>query len=396
MFEVIRLYGGRPYALAEHLARMERSAAVCASRSISTRCARTPSGCWRDAPGDALLRILVTRGGRRISLLEAVPAVPATLSLAPVTYAPTRLLDAIKSLSYASNMLASRLAREQGADDALLVTPHGRVLECPTSSFFLVRDGELWTAPLSDHVLDSITRRVVLAVAPVRAEPIALEDLADAQEAFVASSVHEVAGVDRVGEHRFEAPGPRTRELAALVRERIDCRAALMRIATVLGNRPQFVKAAAVSARLREHHEELLIHTGQHHDAELSAVFFEELGVPAPDHRPRRSPAASNASQLARMLGALDPLLAELAPDAVLALRRHQLHPRRRARRRRSRIAADPRRGGDALVRPRPARGAQSRADRPALGAAAVLERRRRRRNWRRGRARAAPWSSAM
>ena len=51
------------------------------------------------------------------------------------------------------------------ADEALLVTPHGRVLECPTSSFFLVRDGEVLTAPLEDHVLDSITRRVVLAVA---------------------------------------------------------------------------------------------------------------------------------------------------------------------------------------------------------------------------------------
>ena len=58
-----------------------------------------------------------------------------------------------------------------------------------------------------------------------------------------------------------------------------------MRVATVVGNRPQFVKAAAVSPPLRERHEEILIHTGQHHDEELSAVFFEELGLPAPDHR---------------------------------------------------------------------------------------------------------------
>jgi branched-chain amino acid aminotransferase len=223
VFEVIRLYGGRPYALAAHLARLERSAAGLrlpldldavredAARLLGAR-----------ARGDALLRILVTRGGRRISLIEALPALPATLALQPVTYAPPRLLDSIKSLSYAANMLAARLAREQGADDALLVSPHGRVLECPTASFFLVRGGELCTAPLSDHVLDSITRRVVLAVSAVREEPIALEDLAGAQEAFVASSVHEVCGVHRVGEHRYEAPGPRTRELAALVRERIE------------------------------------------------------------------------------------------------------------------------------------------------------------------------------
>ncbi len=52
--------------------------------------------------------------------------------------APTRILDGVKSLSYAANMLASRLARERGFDEALLVTPHGRVLEAPTSSIFWV------------------------------------------------------------------------------------------------------------------------------------------------------------------------------------------------------------------------------------------------------------------
>jgi UDP-GlcNAc3NAcA epimerase len=90
-----------------------------------------------------------------------------------------------------------------------------------------------------------------------------------------------------------------------------------MRIATVLGNRPQFVKAAAVCGPLRERHEETLIHSGQHHDEELSAVFFAELGLPAPDHRLGVA-GGSNASQLARMIAALDPLLGELAPDAVL------------------------------------------------------------------------------
>ena len=98
----------------------------------------------RDGGGDdVLVRMLATRGGRRIVLIEPMPALPATLALAPVTYAPPRLLDGIKSLSYAANMLASRLAREQGCDEALLVTPHGRVLECPTSSFFIVAGGEV-------------------------------------------------------------------------------------------------------------------------------------------------------------------------------------------------------------------------------------------------------------
>ena len=90
-----------------------------------------------------------------------------------------------------------------------------------------------------------------------------------------------------------------------------------MRIATVVGNRPQFVKAAAVSGPLRERHEEVLIHTGQHHDDELSEVFFSELGIPAPDHRLGIA-GGSNASQLARMLAALEPVLERASADAVL------------------------------------------------------------------------------
>jgi UDP-N-acetylglucosamine 2-epimerase (non-hydrolysing)/UDP-GlcNAc3NAcA epimerase len=90
-----------------------------------------------------------------------------------------------------------------------------------------------------------------------------------------------------------------------------------MRIASVVGNRPQFVKAAAVSPALRKRHEEVLIHTGQHHDAELSAVFFDELGLPAPDHSLDVF-GGSNTSQLARMLEQLELILRSVAPDAVL------------------------------------------------------------------------------
>ena len=222
VFEAVRLYAGVPYALDAHIERMERSAAglrlpldAAAFRADLARLLQARPGL------DALARMLATRGGRRIVLIEQIRELPDALALEAVTYAPSRLLDGIKSLSYAANMLASRLAREQGADEALLVTPHGRVLELPTSSFFLVRDGELLTAPLSDHVLDSITRRVVLAVATAREEPIELAALALAQEAFIASTPYEVVAVGRIGQHRYEAPGPRTREIAALVRERI-------------------------------------------------------------------------------------------------------------------------------------------------------------------------------
>src|SRR3954464_10334356 len=90
-----------------------------------------------------------------------------------------------------------------------------------------------------------------------------------------------------------------------------------MRIVTVIGNRPQFVKAAAVYRPLREHHEELIVHTGQHYDDELSQIFFEELGVPAPA-RQLGVGGGSLTSQTARMLAALEPELDELGPDMVL------------------------------------------------------------------------------
>src|SRR3954466_14864320 len=90
-----------------------------------------------------------------------------------------------------------------------------------------------------------------------------------------------------------------------------------MRIVTIVGNRPQFVKAAAVSRLLREAHEELLVHTGQHYDDELSRVFFDELGIPAPD-RELGAGSGTNTAQTARILAALEPVLAELQPRLTL------------------------------------------------------------------------------
>jgi UDP-N-acetylglucosamine 2-epimerase (non-hydrolysing)/UDP-GlcNAc3NAcA epimerase len=90
-----------------------------------------------------------------------------------------------------------------------------------------------------------------------------------------------------------------------------------MNVLTVVGNRPQFIKAAAVSDPLRRSHSEVLIHTGQHFDEELSGVFFTELGLPSPD-RELGIARGSNTSQVARMLAALEPVIAEVAPDVVL------------------------------------------------------------------------------
>jgi branched-chain amino acid aminotransferase len=222
VFEVIRLYDGRPYALERHLRRLEGSAAGLRLPIDIEALARDVETILREAAAtDALLRLMVTRGGRRIAILEALPEHRASLSLGYVTYAPPRVLDGVKSLSYAANMLASRLARERGFEEALLVTPHGRVLECPTASFFAVRDGAIVTPPLSEHILDSITRALVIELADVDEQPIATSEIAGFDEAFVASSVLEIMPVARIEDATLPAPGPLTSELASAVRARI-------------------------------------------------------------------------------------------------------------------------------------------------------------------------------
>jgi len=211
-FEALRLYGGRPFALEDHYARLARS---CAGMRLEPDFAalRAEVDALLEAAGpvDAVLRIVVTRGGRRIALLEPVPHRPPVARVGTIRYAPARVLDGLKTLSYGANMLATRLAKEQGYDEALLVTPHGRVLEGPTWSFFWARDGELLTPPLEDRILASITRARIIAESGAVEEPCTLEDLGAAQEAFMASSVREILPIAAIDDLELPAaPGPVT------------------------------------------------------------------------------------------------------------------------------------------------------------------------------------------
>jgi branched-chain amino acid aminotransferase len=227
-FEVVRVYDGVPFALADHLTRMQGSCANLRLPTPDTDLIRDEALALlaeRDEHFDGCLRIVLTRGGRRLLLTEPLPAVSSaeTITLGAVTYAPTRILDGIKSLSYAGNMLASRVARERGFDEALLVTPHGRVLEAPTSSMFWVdQQGALCTPPLDEHILASITRDRVLRVTEVEERPATLADLGEALELFIASTTREVQAVRQVEEIELpSAPGERTREVAQALRELI-------------------------------------------------------------------------------------------------------------------------------------------------------------------------------
>ena len=226
-FEVIRLYGGRPFALGDHLDRLVRSAAAlelsfdraALEREVEALLARA-------GPADGQLRLIVTRGGRRIAATEPAPEHVERLTLATVTYSPTVILNGVKSLSYAANMQATRIAQGRGADEAVLVRPEGTVLEPPTSSIFWVSpEGELRTPALSDGVLESITRDRLIRALHVEQGSFHLDDLRAASEAFLASTTREVQAVAAIdGTALPAAPGPRTREAqeafsAALERE---------------------------------------------------------------------------------------------------------------------------------------------------------------------------------
>lgn len=211
-FEGLRLYSGRPFALDEHLARLARTCAGMRLEADHDALAEEIDALLEAAgPVDGVLRIVLTRGGRRILFVEPLPHRPRIARVATVRYAPNRITDGLKTISYAANDLARRLARERGFDDALLVTPHGRVLEGATSAFFWVRDGELRTPPLEDRILESVTRARLIAVAGAVEEVCTLDTLHGAQEAFLASSVREVQPVAAIDDLELPAaPGPVT------------------------------------------------------------------------------------------------------------------------------------------------------------------------------------------
>ena len=214
-FEVIRIYGGQLFALADHLDRLQRSAGAIELEFDRAALEREIDALLAQAgDADGQLRLIVTRGGRRIAATEPLPPHAETLRLATVTYCPTVILNGVKSLSYAANMQATRLARAQGADEAVLVQPDGTVLEPPTSAIFWVSpQGGLRTPALDVGVLESITRDRLVKALHVEEGAWPVADLRAAHEAFLASTTREIQAVSAIDATELPiAPGPRTRE----------------------------------------------------------------------------------------------------------------------------------------------------------------------------------------
>ena len=231
-FEVLRSYNGKPFCLDEHLDRLARSARLLdidlPPREHLAHWVETVSS----EVGDGAVRVVVTRGPA-LPWSEPDPKVIVFAHPWERPQGPARLLPVTapwhsggvdwelagaKLLSYAPNLAASRRARGEGFDDALLLTVDGWVLEGPTFSVAWVVDGVLETPSLELGILGSITRRVVLEDARnLELEVVegrwGLDRLAAASEVMALSTIREVQPVGAVGERRWE-PGPVTKRLA--------------------------------------------------------------------------------------------------------------------------------------------------------------------------------------
>jgi 4-amino-4-deoxychorismate lyase len=213
-FETVRVYGGRPFRLQEHLARLQASAARLGLAPIDEREATALADRALAAAGadEAFLRLYSTPGreGRGEPLLLAlVGELPPDLDemrvrgigLVSIPLGLDALgswpLGGVKSTSYAVNMMAGDEARRRGGDDAVFLAAGEIVLECPTANVWWRRASTLYTPSLELGVLAGVTRAACIEILPALGYEVVegafpLGDLAEAEEAFTTSSVREV------------------------------------------------------------------------------------------------------------------------------------------------------------------------------------------------------------
>jgi D-alanine transaminase len=225
IYELIRVYAGRPFRLTEHLDRLEQSARAVGIAVPYTRerwTALVSEAVARSRYPDAKVYIQITRGvaPRDHVLASHVPPDPALYAsgVEVVTVPDIRWARCnVKSVSLLANVLAKQQARDRGAFEALFVRD-GHVVEGTTSNVAVVRDRVLITPPEGPLLLSGVTRKVVLTVAQqasvaVKEEPVTEADLYTADEVLLTGTTIEVLPVARVNGRPIGAgaPGPVTR-----------------------------------------------------------------------------------------------------------------------------------------------------------------------------------------
>ncbi|MGK2879060.1 MAG: aminotransferase class IV [Solirubrobacterales bacterium] len=228
VFEALRVYGGQQYGLSRHMDRLVLSAAGM-RLPIDADSIKRDVATLIEARGEAdyAIRIVCTRGGHTVVKSEPLHDFPESISLCSIDYRTTIVLDGLKTLSYGGNVLANRVAVERGFDESLLVTPEGDLLEGPTASLFWSPDGVgLVTPPLEDGILDSITRAVLIEKLDVDVRSTTLEEVLEAEEAFLCSSIREIQAVNKIDDHVMTAPGPLTVAATQLYADAVQARLA--------------------------------------------------------------------------------------------------------------------------------------------------------------------------
>jgi branched-chain amino acid aminotransferase len=264
VYEVVRTYGGRPFELGAHLARLRHSADRIglepkwdASRTAAEVARTLEAARGGDVPdpeaapwnaGERYVRVVMTRGAGEIGLDPALAVDPVALVIVQPLHGPpgrayaegvTAAIVGVRRASPAAidpsaktgahlpNVLAVREARAAGAHEALLLDDRGAVTEGSSSNVFAVRGGRVTTPPLGAGILEGVTRGIVLRLAReagVDAEeaPLRPEDLEGADEVFITSTVREIVPVTRLGGRPVGPgrPGPVTRRLHDLFRRR--------------------------------------------------------------------------------------------------------------------------------------------------------------------------------
>ncbi len=228
VYEVVRTYGGRPFAMGRHLERMRSSAARIgmelpwSDEHIAGEVERTLAA---GGNGESYVRIVATRGAGEIGLDTALATNPLLMVLVQPIHLPPReayekgvkvqlvgvrknLREAIdpraKTGNYLNNVMALREAKSRGAYEAVMLDSEGRITEGSTSNLFVIVHGALITPPVEVGILEGVTRAEIFEVAKAEGMPVEERyllpiDLLHADEAMITSSVREIVPVVRVG-----------------------------------------------------------------------------------------------------------------------------------------------------------------------------------------------------
>lgn len=242
IYEAMTTYGRRPFMIADHMARFRASTkrlslTIPASDEQISGVIATLIDANVSQGKEAVIRFIIT-GGQAIGGIEYDEAKPTFYILVEelqplpestyekgctvTVHEHLRQIPECKTIDYLEAVLLQKERREAGALE-ILYTYQGNVLECATSNFFIVKNGRIITS--KDQILHGITRKVAIDVAkkefPVEERVVSLEELYDADEAFLTSSFKEVVPVVAVGGRQIGSgvPGPASKRTLELFRE---------------------------------------------------------------------------------------------------------------------------------------------------------------------------------